>query len=91
MERNAACRLALKLAPGHAQAWGHWQWLEIALLGNQGLDVNNPEQKYSLKALPSQFSSLQLLSIMSAAFRQIDPAMDLGMDFEAEYLAALEL
>ena len=26
--------------------------LEIALLGNQGLDVNNPEQKYSLKALP---------------------------------------
>ena len=65
--------------------------LEIALLGNQGLDVNNPEQKYSLKSLPGQFSGLHLVSVMYAAFRQIDPAMELGMDFEAEYQAALEL
>jgi hypothetical protein len=65
--------------------------LEIALLGNQGLDINNPEQKYSLQSLPGQFSGLHLLSIMYAAFRQIDPAMELGMDFEAEYLAAIEL
>ncbi|EWS65878.1 hypothetical protein Y695_00855 [Hydrogenophaga sp. T4] len=65
--------------------------LEIALLGNQGLDINNPEQKYSLKSLPGQFSGLHLLSIMYAAFRQIDPAMELGMDFEAEYQAAVEL
>ena len=65
--------------------------LEIALLGNQSLDINNPEQKYSLKALPGQFSGLHLLSIMYAAFRQIDPAMDLGMDFEAESPAAMDL
>lgn len=64
--------------------------LEIALLGNQGLDINNPEQKHSLKSLPGQFSGLHLLSIMYAAFRQIDPAMELGMDFEAEYQAAME-
>jgi tetratricopeptide (TPR) repeat protein len=65
--------------------------LEIALLGNQGLDINNPDQKYRLKALPGQFSGLHLLSIMYAAFRQIDPGMELGMDFEAEYKAAMEL
>lgn len=28
---------------------------------------------------------------MYAAFHQIDPGMDLGMDFEAEYKAAMEL
>jgi hypothetical protein len=43
-----------------------------------------------LKALPGQFSGLHLLSIMYAAFRQIDPAMELGMDFEAEHQAAIE-
>jgi tetratricopeptide (TPR) repeat protein len=64
--------------------------LEIARLGSDGLDINNPEQKYSLQSLPGQFSGLHLLSIMYAAFRQIDPTMELGMDFEAEYLAAIE-
>ena len=59
-------------------------------MGNQVLDINNPDQKYRLKALPGQFSGLHLLSIMYAAFRQIDPGMDLGMDFEAEYKAAME-
>ncbi len=34
-----------------------------------------------------QFSGLHLLT----AFRQIDPGMDLGMDFKAEYKAATEL
>ena len=65
--------------------------LESALLGNQGLDINNPEQKYTLKALPGKFSGLHLLSSMYTAFRQIDSDMDLGVDFEAEYKAAVEL
>lgn len=60
-------------------------------MGNQGLDINNPDQKYRLKSLPGQFSGLHLLSIMYSAFRQIDPSMDLGMDFESEYKAAIEL
>lgn len=60
-------------------------------MGNQGLDINNPDQKYRLKAFPGQFSGLHLVSSMYAAFRQIDPGMDLGMDFEAEYKEAMEL
>lgn len=60
-------------------------------MGIQVLDINNPDQKYRLKAFPGQFSGLHLVSSMHAAFRQIDPGMDSGMDFEAEYKAAMEL
>ena len=65
--------------------------LEIAMLGRSGLDINDPDKKYTLKALPGKFSGLHLLAIMYAAFRQIDPIMDTGADFSAEYQAALNL
>lgn len=65
--------------------------LEIALLGRNGLDVNDSAAKYTLKALPGQFSGLQLLSIMYAAFQQIDPSADVGADFKAEYDAAMKM
>jgi tetratricopeptide (TPR) repeat protein len=59
--------------------------LEIALLGQRGLDVNDPSPKYSLRTLPGSFSGLHLLAIMYAAFRQIDPTLDSGADFSREY------
>ncbi len=65
--------------------------LEIAMLERNGPDINDPTDKYRLKALPGKFSGLQLLAIMYTAFRQIDPKMDTGADFGAEYTAALEL
>ncbi|MBP6320471.1 MAG: tetratricopeptide repeat protein [Rubrivivax sp.] len=65
--------------------------LEIAMLGRNGLDINDPTDKYTLKALPGSFSGLHLLAIMYTAFRQIDPTMDTGADFGAEYQAALEM
>ena len=65
--------------------------LEIAMLGRNGLDINDPTDKYTLKALPGRFSGLHLLAIMYTAFRQIDPTMDTGADFSAEYQAALEM
>jgi tetratricopeptide (TPR) repeat protein len=65
--------------------------LEIALLGRNGLDINDPTEKYSLKALPGKFSGLHLLAIMDTAFRQIDPTMETGADFSAEYRAAMEM
>jgi hypothetical protein len=61
---------------------------EIAMLGRQGLDINEPEQKYKLKTLPGNFSGLHLLAIMYTGFRQIDPAMDAGVDFSKEYSMA---
>ncbi len=47
--------------------------------------------KYTLKSLPGKFSGLHLLAIMYTAFRQIDPTMETGADFDAEYKAALDL
>ena len=61
------------------------------MLGRNGLDINDPTDKYALKALPGSFSGLHLLAIMYTAFRQIDPTMDSGADFGAEYQAALEM
>jgi tetratricopeptide (TPR) repeat protein len=65
--------------------------VEIAILGRTGLDINDYESKYKLKSLSGTFSGLHLLSIMYAAFKQIDPKMDTGVDFSAEYRAALDL
>lgn len=65
--------------------------LEIAVLGRSGLDINDPADKYTLKSLPGKFSGLHLLAIMYTAFRQIDPTMETGADFGAEYQSALEM
>jgi tetratricopeptide (TPR) repeat protein len=63
--------------------------VEIALKGQGGLDINDPEPKHTLKSLPGQFSALHLVSIMYAAFRQIDPGVDIGLDLRREYEAAV--
>jgi len=55
------------------------------------VDINDPTDKSTLKALPGKYSGLRLLAIMYTAFRQIDPTMDTGADFAAEYKAALEM
>ena len=65
--------------------------LEIAMLGRTGLDINDSADRYTLKALPGKFSGLHLLAIMYTAFRQIDPTMDTGADFSAEYQAAIQM
>ena len=61
---------------------------EIAMLGQRGLDINDPEQKYTLKSLSGTFSGLHLLALMYTAFKQIDPTMDCGADFSKEYAMA---
>jgi tetratricopeptide (TPR) repeat protein len=64
---------------------------EIAMKGQQGLDTNSPDQKYTLRSLPGTFSGLQLVAIMYAAFRQIDPTVDIGIDLRQEYEAAVAI
>ena len=62
--------------------------LEIALKGQTGLKINDPAKQYTLKCLPGEFSGLQLLAIMYAAFQKVDPSADVGADFSAEYAVA---
>lgn len=61
------------------------------MLGRNGQDINDPDDKYTLKALPGKFSGLHLLAIMYTALRRIDPTMDTGADFSAEFNAATEM
>jgi hypothetical protein len=65
--------------------------VEIAILGQNGLDINDPDQKYTLRSLPGKYSGLHLCSIMYAAFKQFAPHEDVGIDFSKEYEAATEL
>jgi hypothetical protein len=65
---------------------------EIGLLGQQGIDPSNHDKKYTLKSIPDkEFTGLQLLAYMYAAFQVIDPFLDTGLDFKKEYEAAKKL
>lgn len=65
--------------------------VKIAILGQNGLDINNPNKKYTLRSLPGEFSGMHLCSIMYAAFQQFAPGEDVGIDFSKEYEAAKEM
>lgn len=64
---------------------------EIGLKGQRGLDINNPEKKYSLNTLEGEFTGLQLICYMYVGFKKIDPSLDVGVDLSDEYSMALKL
>jgi tetratricopeptide (TPR) repeat protein len=65
---------------------------EIGMLGRSGIDTDNPDKKYSLNAIPGKtFSGRHLLAYMYTAFKEFEPDMDTGIDFEEEYEQANEL
>jgi tetratricopeptide (TPR) repeat protein len=76
-----------QMRPEEVQAVG----VEIALLGQRGLEVNRPEVTYTLRTIPGEFTGLQLMSLMYVAFKQIAPEQDIGFDLSEEYAAALQL
>jgi len=64
---------------------------EIALLGQQGLDIHNPDRKYQLDSMRGEFTGLQLLCHMYVGFQMIDPSVDVGADLSDEYGTALSM
>ena len=64
--------------------------LELALIGNQGLNINDSTKKHLLKTWPADYSGLQVISIMYAAFQQFAPDTDLGIDLSREYRIATQ-
>lgn len=65
---------------------------EIGLLGMEGLDYASSERQYALRALPGEsFSGLHLMALMYVAFKKVEPAMDIGMNFDEPYRMALRL
>ena len=76
-----------KMTPDEVQKVG----FEIAILGMNGLDVNDSTPKYRLRSLPGEFSGLHLVSIEYVAFKQVLPDQDIGFDLSIEYRMALEM
>lgn len=64
---------------------------EIAFIGQNGIDTNNPDSKYYVKSLSKELSGLQAVSYMYVAWKQINSSMDVGVDFQEEYLSAKRL
>ncbi|MGI9253767.1 MAG: tetratricopeptide repeat protein, partial [Thermomicrobiales bacterium] len=64
---------------------------EIAVAGQQGIDVNNPGSRYELRSIPGEFTGMHLMCLMYAAFRQVAPEYDIGFDLANEYQAALSM
>jgi len=64
---------------------------EIGMKGRQGLDINNPDKKYTLNSMDGSFSGLQLVSYMYVGFKMIDSKQDIGLDISEEYKQALGL
>jgi Flp pilus assembly protein TadD len=62
--------------------------MEIAVLGRQGLKINDPEQRYHLNSLPGEFSGLHLLCLMHVGIRQFDPKGETGTGLDKEYAMA---
>jgi len=59
---------------------------EIGMLGQHGLDINDPKETHVLRALPGRaFSALELLCIMYVGFKLIEPGMDIGVDLSEEW------
>jgi hypothetical protein len=59
---------------------------EIGMLGQHGLDINDPQEMHVLRSLPGRmFSALQQVCIMYAGFKRIEPGMNIGVDLSEEW------
>lgn len=64
---------------------------EIAMLGQRGLDANDPDVTYTLRTLPGSYTGLHLVCLMYVGFKQAAPEMEVGFDLATEYEAAQQL
>ena len=64
---------------------------EVVMLGRDGLDLSDPEEKYSLRSLSGKFSGLALTALMYTGLKMIDPTVETGVDFSKELAQAKAL
>ena len=64
---------------------------EVAMIGMNGIDVNDPTPKYTIKSLPGSYSGLHLLCLEYVSFKQFAPDQNIGFDLAAEYRSALAM
>ena len=61
------------------------------MLGRQGLDINDPSKKYTLRSLPGDFTGLHLASLLYTGMQKIAPNTDAGIDLSRELAEAKTL
>jgi tetratricopeptide (TPR) repeat protein len=59
--------------------------MAIAVVGNQGLNINDPDKRYRVNMLPGDYTGLHLISILYAALQQFAPETNLGIDLRREF------
>jgi hypothetical protein len=64
---------------------------EIGIKGMDGLDINNPSKKYTIRSMQGEFTGLQLISYMYVGFKVFAPEQNIGIDLSREYNAAKKL
>lgn len=62
--------------------------MEIGMLGQGGLEINNPKKRYTLKNLDGDFSGLNLLCMMHVGMALFDPRVDCGSGLAREFQIA---
>jgi tetratricopeptide (TPR) repeat protein len=64
---------------------------EVATLGMNGINVNDPKSEYHLRTLPGTFTGLQLLCYEYVAFKQVAPEIDIGFELAKEFEEAIKM
>lgn len=64
---------------------------ELAIKGQKGYDINNPDKKYRFDCLSGEFTGLQAVSYMFVAADRLMPGQNIGIDLSAELLRAKAL
>jgi hypothetical protein len=57
-------------------------------MGTGGLDIHNPEPRYTVKSLTGDFSALKIVCFMYVAAQRLIPGQDIGIDLSKEYALA---
>jgi len=91
MDAVMYCLAALQRFAGMAPTEVQQVVAEIATIGTQGLDVNNPERTHPVRSLNDRFTGLQLVSYLYVGMQQLSPAADVGFDLSREYAMAQDL
>ncbi|MBX7245322.1 MAG: hypothetical protein K1X53_07470 [Candidatus Sumerlaeaceae bacterium] len=65
---------------------------EISIIGMNGITFTDPDKRFTLRTLPGEeFTGLQLLAMMFVGWKQVEPTLNTGLDFEQAFQAALLL
>jgi hypothetical protein len=69
---------------GKVEGQRHTFALELALAGQEGLDLKDPTSKHTLKSFPRVFSGMKIVGYRYAAFLQFMPGAEVGIDLSRE-------